>query len=148
MKRQGKSKNATDSNRPDAPKLALDSAEYRDEPVKIPVPRQLLGRLIADSLRECSAEEFDAASKMFTPMDALFEDGQLVRFNDRKTLAFGFVRQYFRTGGRYWVSTVDRYDRSTWLDTLWKREPEKFDAREIVGNPFKSPLVSPTEERQ
>ena len=29
MKRQGKSKNATDSNRPDAPKLPLDSAEYR-----------------------------------------------------------------------------------------------------------------------
>lgn len=29
MKRQNQSKNANDSNRPNAPKLALDSAEYR-----------------------------------------------------------------------------------------------------------------------
>lgn len=126
MKRQGKSKNATDSNRPDAPKLALDSAEYR---AALNVAAELLK--VCDKL---ALEERDEERKV---AGCCFH------------LACQAVGEQFNKA--LYPETVDlpKYAAAHVAPGLFDAGVAvEFDAREIVGNPFKSPLVSPTEERQ
>ncbi|MBQ2849595.1 MAG: hypothetical protein IJE77_03865 [Thermoguttaceae bacterium] len=126
MKRQGKSKNATDSNRPDAPKLALDSAEYR---AALNVAAELLE--VCDKL---ALEERDEERKVAGRCFHLACQAVGAQFN--KPL---------------YLETVDlpKYAAAHVAPGLFDAGVAvELDAREIVGYPFKSPLVSPTEERQ
>lgn len=126
MKRQNKNKKRSRFEPSDAPKLALDTPEYR---AALNVAAELLG--LCDKL---ALEERDKERKVA---------GRCFH------LACQAVGRQFNKP--LYLETVDlpKYAAAHVAPGLFDAGiAVEFDAREIVGYPFKSPLVSSTEERQ